>query len=353
MERLTAENIVHEIGRLPNNTWFQYVNPKTPSRVRVLSIEAPEGPITIERRDTRTGNSSTVSISSQMIWRVANALLPNYPVNFDRILGGSYNTRSALEALIAHTPEFYYSFPGRIESINSSTRVKRGHKHLIWMPSQPHENGRLCEMSTDVVISEIPSAEVMYDALVLPESPELDIEIMRRHAQIQVALIHIGQYMGFRTSVAINDKGIIYRNEPIGQLESVVDLSTDDNVVSRFPEAHSVARLVDCIWFKNRRLMPAVMEIEHSTGVTSGLTRMKKLQDLLPPFSTRYVIVASDDERHKVYREANSPQFRSLNARFFPYSAVEELYALCTRRKLRGVTEEFLDCFMEPVVESA
>lgn len=97
--------------------------------------------------------------------------------------------------------------------------------------------------------------------------------------------------------------------------------------------------------------MPAVIEVEHSTGVTSGLTRMKGFQDALPAFPTRYVIVAADEDREKVIREANREQFKSLNARFFPYSAVEELYGLCQRRKLRGVTEEFLDTFMEPVVE--
>lgn len=42
--------------------------------------------------------------------------------------------------------------------------------------------------------------------------------------------------------------------------------------------------------------------------------------------------------------------FRELDTRFFPYSAVEELYTICQRRKLRGVTEDFLDCYMEPMV---
>jgi len=77
---------------------------------------------------------------------------------------------------------------------------------------------------------------------------------------------------------------------------------------------------------------------------------MKNFFDVFPPFPTRYVIVADENEREKVVREANKPQFHALNVRFFPYSAVEELCALCQRRKLRGVTEEFLDCYMEPVL---
>lgn len=62
------------------------------------------------------------------------------------------------------------------------------------------------------------------------------------------------------------------------------------------------------------------------------------------------MIVAPDEDRNKVFRETNEPQFRSLKTLFFPYSAVEELYSLCQRRRLshKSVNEEFLDCFMEP-----
>ena len=93
--------------------------------------------------------------------------------------------------------------------------------------------------------------------------------------------------------------------------------------------------------------MPAVIEIEHSTGVRSGLTRMKTFQDVLPPFPTRWVIAAPDEDREKVMRECATPQFQSLNPLYFPYSAIEELYSLCQRRRIKGVTEEFLDCYME------
>ena len=124
----------------------------------------------------------------------------------------------------------------------------------------------------------------------------------------------------------------------------------DEKLMSAYDDAIRAALMIDCIWFKNGKLMPAVMEVEHSTGVTSGLSRMKNFKDKFPPFPTRYVIVAPDEDRDKVVKEANKPQFNDLNTRFFPYSAVEELYALCQKRKLKGVTEEFLDCYMEPVL---
>jgi type II restriction enzyme len=123
-------------------------------------------------------------------------------------------------------------------------------------------------------------------------------------------------------------------------------------LMSAFDDAIQAALLIDCIWFQNGKLMPAVMEVEHSTGVTSGLSRMKNFKDKFPPFPTRYVIVAPDEDRDKVIKEANKPQFKDLNTRYFTYSAVEELYALCQRRKLKGVTEDFLDCFMEPILNA-
>jgi type II restriction enzyme len=335
------------------------VTPKTPGLIEIVHVTYPEGPIVIKRYDpNRGGTSSTAkeeSISSQMIWRIANAFFPYQPINFDRVLGGSYNTRSVFEALLAHTPQFYFCYPGRIESTSSpQTKIRRGHKHIMWCPEEPHQLGILVERHTDIVISEVPSVEAYYDALVVPDeliSAEIDIEVKRRHSQIQIALIKIGQQLGFRTWIAQNDKGIIYQNQKIGEMEGVVQTLRNEKLIAAWDDAYKAAQLIDCIWFKNGKLMPAVLEVEHSTGVTSGLTRMKGLYDALPPFPTRYVIVAPDEDRDKVLREANRPQFQPLNAKYFPYSAVEELYALCQRRKIRGVTEEFLDSFMEPAVQ--
>lgn len=354
--KLTASDIVSAIGHLPKNRIYHYVSPKTKGEIQIIDVVYPEGPIYIKRYNPYKGESATnakiESISYHMIWRIANAFFPGQPINFDRVLGASYNTRSVFEALLAHTPLFYFAYPGRVEDINSKTKIQHGHKHLMWCPDTPHEPGIIVKTETDVVVSEIPNIEVFYDALVVPDdllSGEIDIDIQRRHAQIQIALIMIGRQLGFRTWVAQNDKGIVYNNQKIGEMDGVINSLQNEKLISTFDGASKAAYLIDCIWFKNSKLMPAVIEIEHSTGVTPGLTRMKGLQDALPPFPTRYVIVAPDDDRDKVLKEACREQFKSLNTRIFPYSAVEELYALCQRRKIRGITEEFLDCYMEPV----
>lgn len=200
-------------------------------------------------------------------------------------------------------------------------------------------------------ILQLPRMLPNIDDIVLPLNQK---KINNRHpkkTQIQVALVEIGKQLGFRTWVAQNDKGIKYKEQTIAEMDSVIARLEDEKLVSAYDEAQRAARLIDCIWFKNGRLMPAVIEIEQSTGVRSGLTRMRTFQDALPPFPTRWVIAAPDEDREKVLRECNTPQFRSLNPLFFPYSAIEELYSLCQRRKIQGVTEEFLDSFMEKTLQ--
>ncbi|MFA5706008.1 MAG: restriction endonuclease [Candidatus Neomarinimicrobiota bacterium] len=357
--RVTAENLVSSINQLNKNRYYNYINSSTKGLIQIVRVNLPEGPIIIKRWDSSIGQSPATakeeSISSQLIWRVANAFQEDMPINIDRVLGASYNTRSVFESLLAHTPNFHVTYPGRIETIKSYSTIKSGHKHLVWLPDQPHEMGTINIIKTERIISEIPSQHAIYESLTVKDDfatiseHSLDIKIQRRHAQIQVALVQIGLQLGFRTWVAQNDKSIIYNKKRLAEIEGVIPSLNDEKLIMAHPDAVNAALLIDCIWFKNGRLMPAVMEIECTTGITSGLSRMKNFQDKFPPFPTRYTIVAADEDRPKFLKEASKEQFNTLKPMFFPFSAVEELYSLCQRRKIRGVSEEFLDSFMEYV----
>ena len=137
---------------------------------------------------------------------MANAIEPGRPINVDRVFGASYNSRSAFEALLLHTEFFYLCYPGRLEKMGDKTKVKGGHKHLIYLPDQPHEKGVITELDrTDVVVSQV-DRELYFDALHLIEEHTKDkakIEIDRRHAQIQLMLIKIGEAFGLKSWVAI------------------------------------------------------------------------------------------------------------------------------------------------------
>jgi type II restriction enzyme len=352
---LSASNIVKAVELLKKSHDYEYVSKRNHARIRIVNVVAPEGPIIFKRyspsKKETASSREEETISSQLIWRVANALSSGQPINLDRILGGSYNTRSVLEALLAHTPQFYMCFPGRVQQEGSNVSIEKGHKHLWWQPDNPHEAGKIIWLKTDKVVSEVTGVDATYDAIGLAE-PKTDLpeNVVRRHAQIQIALIKIGESLGFLNSVAVEDQGISYAGSRLIEMSSVVKDISSLPQVSSYPKARAIIRHVDVVWFRNGRLVPAAIEIEHSTGVKSGLDRLKGLQDELPPFPIRYVIVADESERQRVVKFAGEERFRKLNVRFFSYAAVEELYSLCTRRKLYGVSEEFLDSFMEPTV---
>ena len=113
--RLTASDIVQAIGNLPKGRAYNYLSSSTKTKIEIVDIVRPEGPIKIKRYNPSKGgtpkSAKSETISPQMISRVANAISPGMPINIDRILGASYNTRSALEALLAHTPQFKYCYP--------------------------------------------------------------------------------------------------------------------------------------------------------------------------------------------------------------------------------------------------
>ncbi len=349
------------IAQLPRNREYSYINPANKGRIEILRADPPEGPVYFRRYNPSKGETPNQAkeetISAGALRRLANAIREGVPVNFDRVFGASYNNRSVLESLLAHTPQFYFCYPGRIEITESFQSIEKGHKHLLWVPNDPHAPGISAQREVNVTISEIPSVEAVYEALVLPEIPaeekkeQLPIEVSRRHAQIQIALVEIGKQLGFRTWVAQNDKGIVYKGKKLGEMDGVIVRLEDERLLTAYNEAVQAALLIDVVWFKNGRLMPAVIEIEHTTGVTSGLTRMRRLQLAMPPYPTRWVIAAQDEDRDKVISECNREQFRDLNAQFFPYSAIEELYSLCQRRHVTGVSEAFIDSFMERTLQ--
>lgn len=355
--RLTASNLASAINQLPRDREYNYINPRNKGHIIVHNVVLPEGPVQIRRYTPSKGETADAAkietISSVMLWRLANAMNEDAPVNVDIVFAGSYNTRSVLEALIAHTPQFYHCSPGRIQFTNGRREAKAGHKHIVFKPNEPHENGLLCKTNVTYDISTI-SHEVIQPGIGLSDFqpvPTMTIEQKRDHARIQIALVLIGRQLGFRTWVAQNDRGIEYAGKRLAEMDGVIDRLASEQVVSAYPKGVEAAKLIDCIWFKNGRLMPAVMEIEHSTGVTSGLNRMKGFYHEGPQLrDVRWTIVAPDEDREKVMRKAQVEQFSELKTKFFPYSAVMELYSICERRKLRGVTDEFLDCFMEDCI---
>lgn len=357
---ITTECMVNLLSALPKKKAFVYIKPATHTVVAIESIDGKSGPIAIRRWNPTKGEtfkkSKTTFLSSQMLTRVSNAIEEGTPVNIDRLLGGSYNTRSALETLLCHTPPFYYCFPGRIDFSTGKAIIKSGHKHILYLPNTPHKSGFLCEKEMkNMAINEIPSKHVVYNALELPPSTiqagSVDTTEARIHLQMQMAIYEIGRALNLKTYIAQNDQGAIYKGKILSDNPDIITNLREVPLVGAFGIAANEGKLIDAIWFGERNIS-AVFEVENSTGVTPGLTRMQNFKKLLPRYQDmRFVIIAPDDLRDKVTREINKAEFKELHAYYMSYSSVSELLGLCQERNLKGVTEAFLETFLEDVYQ--
>ena len=357
---LTTEQLVAALKLLPKGTFYSYVHNATKTLVSIVDIESNVGPITIKRYNPSAGekpsDAEEQSISTQMLARVANAITEGTPINIDRLLGASYNTRSALETLLCHTPLFYYCFPGRIELTNGKTKIKSGHKHIVYLPNDPHALGVLTEKEIkNMEINEIPSKNVIYNALELPAheiaTGKVDTTEDRIHLNMQMAIYEIGCSLGVKTFIAKNDQGAKYKGKLLSEHDNIITDLAKIPVVGAFDGAARSGSMIDAIWLDSKSI-PAMFEVENSTGVTSGLTRMSNFKKTLPPLADmRFIIIAPDDLSDKVSREVNKPEFADLHALYLPYSAVSELLGLCQERTLKGVSTAFIETFCEDLIK--
>ncbi len=361
MPRLTAQNLANAIAHLNPNVDYNYINRKNHGQIRIINVDTTNCTIQIKRwnptgKKARTPNEAEIeSISSEMLWRVANAIDEDVPINIDRILGASYNTRAVLETLLACTPQFWVCRPGRIMTIDGHSEIEKGHKHLIYKPNEaPHRPGITPEIPVhDMAISEIPIRSVTYSELRnLPTMNNIDMteDDVRRHVQIQISLYEIGKHFGFKTWIAANDNHVIYQDQPLINHPNMIQRLTDVTMLNGFNGAAHAGNLIDCIWFsEDEQEIIAVMEVEHTTGVTSGLTRMNHFRLCTRALHPKYIIVAPDEDREMACNRIRDPQFSSLHAQYFSYSALEDLLYLCKYRNIRGVLPEFIDSFTEEV----
>ena len=359
MNKLTVQELVVQFRALINIGPRAYFSGK--SVFVVTRIEGPEGPVYIKRKSLRNEKSldecPEEPISTSMLWRAVNALQTGIPVQLDRIFGASYNTRSALESMIACCSGFFMCHPARLTFIGESHKIsEKNHKYLIWKPEMHHQIGKIVEIEVPGFISEVPSKEVYCDAVNIPNGEEtaerrsMSEEIRRVHSQMQVLLSQTAHWMNLRSWVAVEDHGIVTGGQNILTYPYMVKDLAQEKVISNYPEAISVAKHIDCIWFNGG--MPFVFEVEHTTGVTSGLTRMQRLHEKAVHTATDYVVVAPDADRSKVLTKADSEQYDGLSLWYMSYSALVELNEFskkhCYRCGHRG-RGEFTKMFMEQI----
>ena len=207
MKRLATADLVKEIAQLGTANIYTYFTGN--SHIRILDITYPEGPIRIRRWETNipepSGNVGMGSISRQQLARTVTVCLnkPNFPLHIDRLFSAGGNTRSALETLLAHTPHFFMCYPKRLDSYTGE--VLQNLKHIMWCPEEAHPLGEISVKEYDEEIAEL-ELGLDFGYIDINETmlgDEFDsIEVKRLHTQMQIALVEIGQALGFKTWVA-------------------------------------------------------------------------------------------------------------------------------------------------------
>jgi type II restriction enzyme len=353
MPKLKTSDIVKAINKLTKNKAYKYYTGNT--FIKITEIIEPEGPISFLRwRNNETeadAKSGSVSINQLATAAAVFSNKPNHPINFDRLFSASGNSRAAFESLLAHTPHFFICYPERTNIYTGETESRI--KHILWSPDNKHKLGEIGTTDFQETISEVEfgvdfgNIHVGVDDL----SEEFDtIEAKRTHTQMQVALIEIGNALGLKTWIAKNDYSIKVGNSSLGELEGVIQ-SLDEIKIFFDKDIKRAASLIDCIWFTpDYKYVPAIFEVEHSTGVTSGLTRMLKFRETIPSLSTNYVVVAPIKTRNKVVAEANNQVFKKLNAKFLGYPNIRLLYGLVQKFSLNNLVDRnFIKAFWEQI----
>ena len=131
--KLTVDHILDLISQLPINKSFDYVSGGE-SKAKLISIDRENVKVEIVRVNA-DGSEKNASMTTDILNTLAANIKENKPFKFDNVLNGSGNVRSTMEAIFAHTVEFYSCKIGRV-------------KHLVWIPSMPHEIGKIVDYST-------------------------------------------------------------------------------------------------------------------------------------------------------------------------------------------------------------
>lgn len=339
--------LVKEIDRvLKHGDEFGYVNPHNTSRITFLSVTLPHGPIYYIRRKKgqHTRSCRPEAISVAMLQRIASQIAPHEAFTMEAVLKGSGNSRSVVEAILAQLPQFFVCYPAKI--LNGTFENV---KHLYLNPDKPHRMKEVTEaLEIKGVMKKVPMAS---PHLVVPDHSAPNFTKLRLHQQIQVKIFEIGAAMRWHVWIAENDRNIKLGRKHLHQHSAAVQYLAQMPFLQGFPEAQAAAKHLDIALFGPGGLVPAIIEIEQSTGITSGLNRMEKFRRCMPGVfgaKTSFIICAEDDKKDEVMRKAaKAPQFLDLAPRFLPYSHVNLMWSICVNGQSVALKDNLFEAFSE------
>lgn len=153
----------------------------------------------------------------------------------------------------------------------------------------------------------------------LPEQEPSKESTEFNHSYYQGLLVEIGNLKGHDTFVPNQDKNRLFLEKPLHSLTTAKDIHpfTYTHLVQR-------ARTVDVIWFNDRKMPSAFLEVEHTTDMQNSLAKFVDLQD----FHSDFYIVAPQKRAQELQARLGYAAFSILKerVRFWSYDRVSETH---------------------------
>jgi hypothetical protein len=125
------------------------------------------------------------------------------------------------------------------------------------------------------------------------------------HTTLQYELCGLGVYAGYKVYVPNSDRNKLINN---GQ---TINEDFKDNLVNDFKLMNTRSDDIDCLWVNNDGDVVKAFEVENSTGVDSGMSRMSSLQIDIPCY-----IVGTQDSYNKKFIELKETSYKNSNKNF-------------------------------------
>ena len=163
---------------------------------------------------------------------------------------------------------------------------------------------------------------------ILPEPPAKEAEdltpetesVVSEHIEMQWKLINLGKKAGSKVWVPKNDQKKIVDAYGFSDFETEFSAGIDFN--AKYVEN------IDVVWKEEFRI-DAAFEIEHSTGIYSGLLRFSDLKIIAPNSIYPLFIVAPVTQLNRLREQINRPTFKKMDfgqkVRYLSYEKVNEI----------------------------
>jgi len=247
-----------------------------------------------------------------------------------------FGPSSISEILVFHDPERYAlinsplymvlpKFQLPLPRVNTGSSYKRALKQISKVRDVLLDNGvsQADFLMTDFFIYYL----LKYQQQSAPVTPTPKI---RSHEAAEAALLTIGKLLGYDTYTP--DASRTHEGRKLGELATLAELPEFTN--KKIMES---AKNIDVVWMKEE-WPEYFFEVEHTTGVTSGLLRIYQASRT----GAKLFIIGPSELLRKFEREIEKAPFRAIKEkyRFRSYEQLEEMYA--TVSEYRRVADEFL-----------